>query len=164
MRLYEKVSEGNINRSVTLNFANCIDACSLVDLGFKGPCFTYQHGELKERLDRALGNIKWQDLFPSCSVINLPLPSSDHYALWIQPDPSKDRSKSHYFKFMAAWHEHPDFHSQVTNSWRVSDSWEANVSRFVDIIQGWNRDIFVNIFNMKRRILGRLNGIDNKLL
>lgn len=51
---WEKQGGGHINTSASLAFSSCIDECHLMDLAFNGQPFTYQHGELRERLDRVL--------------------------------------------------------------------------------------------------------------
>lgn len=81
---HEKSGSGDFNQRSGQKFADCIFDCGLVDLGYKGPIFTWRSGALRERLDRALGNVRWQELFPSSSVVNLPLPSSDHCGLWLK--------------------------------------------------------------------------------
>ncbi|KEH16700.1 transmembrane protein, putative [Medicago truncatula] len=41
---------------------------------------------VEERLDRALDNNVWFDLFPSAKLKNLPAPASDHYPILIVPN------------------------------------------------------------------------------
>lgn len=53
---HEKEGGGAFNPRAGQSFAQCIFDCNLLDLGYKGPLFTWHSGALKERLDRALGN------------------------------------------------------------------------------------------------------------
>lgn len=55
---HEKEGGSPFNQRVGQSFAQCIFDCNLVDLGFKGPLFTWRSGALQERLDRALGNVQ----------------------------------------------------------------------------------------------------------
>lgn len=48
--------------------------------------------------------------------------------------------------------------------WRASSSWKDNVDRFTSSITTWNRDIFGNIFQRKKRLLARLEGVNRALL
>lgn len=50
------------------DFENFIDEANLIDLGYKGPKFTWSNRQMdgdhiKERLDRALGNLTWRELY-----------------------------------------------------------------------------------------------------
>ncbi|KAJ4837579.1 hypothetical protein Tsubulata_037875 [Turnera subulata] len=74
-------------------FQNCVDACSLEDLGFQGPQFTWHRGLVWECLDRALANQPWLQAFPFSQS---PIP------LGRLP-----------FKFQAAWLSHSQFASFV---------------------------------------------------
>lgn len=53
---HEKTSRGPFNHRVGAKFGQCISECSLIDLGFNGPMYTWQSGTLRQRLDCALGN------------------------------------------------------------------------------------------------------------
>ncbi|KAG5557684.1 hypothetical protein RHGRI_007809 [Rhododendron griersonianum] len=69
-------------------FARHINNCNLVDLGFSGPKFTWNNGRkgmanVQKRLDRALCNEEWQNLFPEGMVQILPRTYSDHSPILI---------------------------------------------------------------------------------
>ena len=58
-------------------FWRAIDDCSLMDLGFKGPRFTwcnnrFQGNLVYERLDRGLCNQEWLNLFPHSKLFHTP--------------------------------------------------------------------------------------------
>ena len=60
----EKMGGLPLNRNRISAFRNCMDKCGLMDLGFQGPRFTWTNKSsvwkynIKERLDRQLGNAK----------------------------------------------------------------------------------------------------------
>lgn len=164
LHAHEKEGGGEFNMRAGQRFAQCLFYCNLLDLGCKGPLFTWRSGSLKERLDRALCNSQWQNLFPCCSVINLPLLSSDHCGVWIKLEGDPQKNDQRYFKFLGPWLEHEDFHSQVCSSWRNSDSWNINIARLSKTLSTWNRTVFGNIFQRKKRLLGHLEGIDRQLI
>lgn len=110
LHAHEKEGGGAFNQRAGQSFAQCIYDCSLVDLGYKGPLFTWRSGSLRERLDRALANTQWQTLFPNVSVVNLPLLTSDHCAIWLRPKGEARRNDHHYFKFLGGWLDHENFH------------------------------------------------------
>ncbi|KAM2576603.1 hypothetical protein TB2_002354 [Malus domestica] len=64
----------------------------LVDLGFSGPPFTWERdwenwGLIEERLDRALVNNLWTELWPNTCVSHGPLLGSDHRPLILNSCP-----------------------------------------------------------------------------
>ena len=71
------------------NFCDTLNQCQLHDLGYKGIRFTWctmQHDEdfVKERLDRALANNEYRDVFPIRLVKILANWSSDHTPMYVQ--------------------------------------------------------------------------------
>lgn len=80
----------------------------------------------------------------------------------MEGDPQKNDQR--YFKFLGPWLEHEDFHSQVYSSWRNSDSWNINIARLSKTLSTWNRTVFGNIFQRKKRLLGHLEGIDRQFI
>lgn len=163
--LYDYEKEGGVplGSSAAASFADCINTCQLLDLGFKGQQFTWKRGDLKERLDRVLCTTDWQAMYPNCSVTHLPLVGSDHYGLWLRTLTRRVPNGS-YFKFLAPWIDHPNFVNQVSSSWIESDSWDSNIQRLTSNLREWNRDVFGHIFRKKHRIIKRLEGIGNKLM
>lgn len=110
--LHEKEKSGGapFNFHHSAPFVHCIDMCQLVDLGFKGPCFTWKRGNLCERLDRVLSNTAWRAIFSTYLVIHLPIQSSDHCGLWLRMNPlNENQRKRDYFKFLSPWLDHFDF-------------------------------------------------------
>jgi hypothetical protein len=59
-------------------FRDALTHCNLTDLGFLGDAFTWRRGRIRERLDRAVANQAWRDLFPLAGVINEDFWKSDH--------------------------------------------------------------------------------------
>ncbi|GAU35861.1 hypothetical protein TSUD_63510 [Trifolium subterraneum] len=157
----EKTGGAPVNQRSVNSFASCLADCNLFDLGFSGSPFTFHRSSLKERLDRVVCNSAWQQLFPSSSVIHLPLSTSDHCGLWLRPSPETNAGNRHnYFKFLGSCLDHPDFSNQVRNSWTSTSDWQENVDRITANLKTWNRNVFGNIFKRKERILKRLEGIN----
>lgn len=113
---HEKVEGGAFNQGAGQRFAQCLFDSNLVDLGCKGLLFTWKSGSLKERHDRALGNITWQSLFPNSTVTNIPLLSSDYCDIWLEPKGDHQTHDKPYFNFFGPWLDHEDFHNQVQHS------------------------------------------------
>ncbi|XP_037492746.1 uncharacterized protein LOC105643399 [Jatropha curcas] len=82
-------------------FSDTVADCGLVDLGMTGYPFTWAHGRgqhrVEERLDRALGNITWQNHFPNYLVQNLVSSRSDHSPLLIITSPRIENRRTSTF-------------------------------------------------------------------
>lgn len=70
----------------TAEFQRVVDDCSLLDLGFEGPKFTWCNNRfwgnlVYVRLDRGLYNQEWLDLFPHSKLFHIPFSFSDHLGL-----------------------------------------------------------------------------------
>ena len=71
----------SINRS--LLFKDCLDRCSMMDLGFLGPRYTWTNKRdinnlILERIDRFFMNLEWCTLYLEAKVMHLPRCHSDH--------------------------------------------------------------------------------------
>ncbi|KAK7275317.1 hypothetical protein RIF29_16430 [Crotalaria pallida] len=162
----EKFGGGLPNRSSMRKFECCLKDCNLEDIGCKGSPFTWQKGDLFERLDRYVANEAWRLAFPNSYVINTPLLASDHHGIWLRLhcDRMLGGKKRKPFKFLAPWLAHPDFDNQVKGMWSLSRGWSSNLQSFTDHLRDWNRDVYGNIFMRKKRIINRLDGIQRELL
>ena len=74
------------NWKAITDFREIIKECSLEDMGFVGPCFTWSNkregsGQVMKRLDRGLCSRDWRRLFPQFVVKHLEFWGSDHRPL-----------------------------------------------------------------------------------
>lgn len=96
-----------------------------MDLGFDGPKFTWtkknpiRHPNIKERLDRGLGNTEWNILFPRSEIHHLPRTKSDHCPILLEFETPTYKSTKP-FKFEQMWLTDPSFSTLVENSWNSS--------------------------------------------
>ncbi|XP_061351884.1 uncharacterized protein LOC133296846 [Gastrolobium bilobum] len=96
----------------------CLSRCDIHDLGYKGPDFTWKHGRLHERMDRACTNEDWNIAWPDKFTIHLPFFNSDHRPILICDDgQSRPGDYSRRFKFLAAWLTDQRFFDLVKKSW-----------------------------------------------
>ena len=69
----DEKKEGSIRGCMPCKkFNEWLRECAMFDLGFYGPKFTWHRGVVYERLDRAVGNEIWQDIFHDTYVLHLP--------------------------------------------------------------------------------------------
>ncbi|KAJ1413329.1 Endonuclease/exonuclease/phosphatase superfamily [Sesbania bispinosa] len=153
------------NRRAMNAFASCLESCNLMEIQSEGPFLTWQRGNVRERLDRVVCTADWRMVFNQASVINLALPTFDHCGIWLKLDPIPNQLRVNKpFKFLASWLSHSNFNEQVKQLWLPHRDWGQNLQQFQDNIRNWNHLVFGNIFNQKKTILSRLEGIDGKLL
>lgn len=84
-----------------------IDAGSLLDLGYKGQCYTWARKEngiiiLQERLDRSLVNEEWLLRWPDSSLTHLARMGSDHNPLLFNTSLATKKDKP-IFRFDVNW-------------------------------------------------------------
>ena len=115
------------------DFQQCLADCGLVDLGYCGPKHTWSNRQdpgrhVKARLDRAVANVKFSNLYEYCLVENVITTTSDHYDVHIALNNGKipyDRGKTSYdsrhvhqgFKFEAMWLRAPDYREFLEKAW-----------------------------------------------
>ena len=85
-----------------------MDNNDLLDLGYTGNSFTWENRRdddilIQERLDRAIGNYEWLQLFPDSIVTHEPKIGSDHSPLLISLAPHETTRAPRIFRFNAAW-------------------------------------------------------------
>ncbi|XP_048491336.1 uncharacterized protein LOC125492674 [Beta vulgaris subsp. vulgaris] len=143
-----------------------MDAACLVDLGFDGNPFTWTNARegvalIRERLDRALANHTWISEFPGTQVSHLPRSYSDHCPVCVNLNLSSSSNQKMYpFRCKEVWLAHPDFKKFFINNWLNSPvDFLAGRDNFLNNIKSWDCRIFGNLFQKKKRIYARLNGI-----
>ncbi|XP_041003991.1 uncharacterized protein LOC121249346 [Juglans microcarpa x Juglans regia] len=92
------------------DFRLALSDCGLMDIGFEGSKFTWCNKRegiefTKCRLDKALSNVEWLNLFDSNQVLVLPVQCSDHNPLSIHfSNSAQDESSIHrIFRYEVAW-------------------------------------------------------------
>lgn len=141
-----------------------VSDCSLVDLGFVGPRFTWFWDLLCERLDRAFYNSIGRLEYPDTVVHHLPRIRLDHRPILILTDPNlHPQPTNRPFRFQAAWLSHPGFVEFVHKCWSDNMGWKPAYDWFIKDIREWNRKVFGNIFHRKDMLIRRLQDIEERL-
>lgn len=133
------------------DFASCLDACNLHDLGYIGAKFTWsKSNNAWSRLDRMVASSNWIAACDQYSVTHLPRDISDHCPLLIKFLPLNNSFAAKFY-FIRAWSEHPGFLSLVENSWKEDieasplETVSLKLKRLKKILRRWNLEVFGKI-------------------
>ncbi|XVE95435.1 hypothetical protein REPUB_Repub02eG0096900 [Reevesia pubescens] len=166
----EKSSKRGVNLNQCRLMLECLNYCELFDLQASGPQLTWCNKRdglnyTRVKLDRALANSKWCDLFNSISVMNLPRTYSDHHPVCVKVNCQTDlRNRSLSFRFERAWMLHDKFMEEINNSWGDNFSgMHDQLTALVVRLKLWSKKEFGDIYRRKKRLLARLNGIQKHL-
>lgn len=165
----EKRGGQDVCMSQVRQLQSMIDACSLIDLGFEGPLFTWSNirqgqTNIQGRLDCSYFNRRWASLFPDARVTHLPRKKSNHLPLWLHAPQPAQTGIQKPFCVLVAWYLHASFQMLVYDVWDSKQGQVLNCfSEFQSKVTLWNRYEFGNIFDLKFRCLARLGGIQKAL-
>ena len=137
-------------------FRDVLDKCGFVDLGFKGPSFTwskhYSNGaSIWERLDRAVTSYDWFAKFSGTRIHHVDSTTSNHKFLWIEQSELDFLQKKKIFKFEEMWLGDKGCGETVEGVWHAKYEEDGN-SRVIRKVENcgkaftrWSRDCFGNI-------------------
>ncbi|XP_059306288.1 uncharacterized protein LOC132057690 [Lycium ferocissimum] len=156
--LSEENKQGGLPVTVqeTMDFAQWIQNCGLIDIGFIGSRYTWWNGRTQEacifkRLDRMLCNQAFLDIKPSSKVHHLIRQGSDHAPLHLICD-DVSQSIRKPFKFLKFWTKDHKFMDTVRDNWKadfVGNPFYVYHHKIKKVKQGlvkWSRDTFGDIF------------------
>ncbi|XP_039057386.1 uncharacterized protein LOC120200684 [Hibiscus syriacus] len=133
------------------------------DIGFQGIEFTWNWGLSYARLDRALCNSKWDELYPETSIHHLHRMRSDHRPILICVGSSTTNLRQSQFRYFSGWLQHDDFNRMVKDNWVNSESLSDTISFFTNATDTWNKTVFGYIGTKKKIVMARLRGIHKSL-
>lgn len=76
---------------------------------------------------------------------------------------SRPNKKRRPFRFLASWLTHDDFPNFLANAWPRNARWCDQVVSLQGSVQEWNKTVFGNIFDRKRRLIKRLENVAHRL-
>ena len=156
----------SINRS--LLFKDCLDKCNMVDMGFSGPRYTWTNRReisslIQERIDRFFMNTSWCQLYPDAKVSHLTKCHSDHCPVLMETNPNRQLHFTRPFRFQSFWLSDPSFPNVVNWAWQHPRKLLEAIEVFSKQASLWNKNQFGNIFQKKKRIVARLDGVQRAL-
>ncbi|PWA71655.1 reverse transcriptase [Artemisia annua] len=116
-----KDKEGGYHICHIEKFQNFIASASILEVPYTGLYFTWSNqrcGEafIRERIDRAFGNINLFELYPYHCLLHKPLIGSDQVPL-IYCSQSSSSNKCYWFCFESMWTTHEDCETIVREAW-----------------------------------------------
>lgn len=145
---------------------DCLNECNLVDLRFKGYKYTWSNHRkrknslIMERLDRVYFSDEWLQAFPNVTITHLPKIQSDHNPILINLNNRINTSYDRPFRIETFWCSHPNFPRIVSQSWKNKDL-VGGAEFLKNNALEWKKNTFDNIFTKKRKILQRIDAIQN---
>jgi hypothetical protein len=147
-------------------FRKAVDYCGFRDLGFSDQPYTWDNrregmANIKVRLDRALVNMAWLDLFHDTVVLHLQMAQSDHCGLLIhtcaEEATLRRGSRRRPFKYENMWRRHESYFSTVSTAWstgctNLSDV-VSNLGNVQHRLSMWDQEEFGSV----RKELHHLN-------
>ncbi|XP_030970836.1 uncharacterized protein LOC115991253 [Quercus lobata] len=139
-------------------FRMALDHCSLRDLGFLGPQFTWHKlfmdgRSIRSKLDRALVSSSWLGKFSNAILYHISNSASNHCILSLRLGlvrvPFKGQSKQ--FRFEAMWLRDPKCQDVVSEAWErgLMSSLGCPLSNCLQACQedltGWNKKEFRHV-------------------
>nr|XP_023892075.1 uncharacterized protein LOC112004085 [Quercus suber] len=154
-------------------FRRAIHLCDLIDLGYYGSPFTWSRNHPTEgrthiRLDRALANNAWKQLFPGSSVHHVSMPSLDHSMLTIHLKQPQSRRPCYrpLFRFEAMWLHDPRCAEVVQEAWHEG-LYMANGDPIINChntcshrLTEWNKKEFGHVGNQIERLDRKLQFLE----
>ncbi|KAH0766277.1 hypothetical protein KY285_002148 [Solanum tuberosum] len=171
----EEKKGGNAhNISKSMPFINCILDSGLLDMGFTGSPYTWCNGRAPKRriwarLDRALANSEWIQMFSESSVEHLVRTGSDHAPMLISTSNSLREPKK-YFRFLDFWTEHEGFMQVVEDAWIIhvegSPMWKFHLKlkNVCKSLSHWSRNTIGNIFDKTKELQSKLEMLEKNCL
>lgn len=165
--MQEKYGGNPNNNSNNRIFKDFLFDTGLMDLGFKGPAYTWTNGkdtmtEIFQRLDRIVVTTSWSQQFPQAYVNHLPRVHSDHAAILLRAH-GKPQSQSK-FKIEKWWFNHEGFQQACETRWNeTSDKqWPERAAALREHITQWvktvqNPQTWLNEIQNRRLIMQSLH-------
>lgn len=148
-------------------FKYFVEENDLIDVGLQGRKYTWYkpNGTCKSRIDRALINEKWAELWTDTGLRGLPRSISDHCAMILQTKLEHWGAKP--FRFINAWFTHPQFRETVEKSWREEGivGWggfvlKEKLKRLKEVLKSWNKEHFGHLDNSILMLRNEIKDLD----
>lgn len=149
------------DREVLLYLKRVLDN-DLRDLDALGARFTWYKRGLSQLLDRVICNMRWDSFASNCSVRNIQHLKSDHRPILFSFQPTKSKG-NRLFRCLAGWFCRAYFRNVVSRSWNNDTMAMDSLENLKGAISEWNKKVYGNIFQRKRKLVGELKRVQKVL-
>lgn len=109
-------------QSLIQGFNDVLEDCSFIDMDLQGYPFTWERGAgtadwIEVRLDRALFNLPFLNIFTDARIINLEVSTSDHCPIIMELEKVEKVAQQKRFRFENAWLREPVCQQIVEDVW-----------------------------------------------
>ncbi|KAJ8442674.1 hypothetical protein Cgig2_003718 [Carnegiea gigantea] len=127
-------------------FNDWIENNALIDIGFSGLKFT------------------WGLKFQEGGIKHWVWTQSDHAPILISTSGFSTRtSETKPFLFQATWMLRKGFDNLLRQFWAPSSSLNESLKRLTERLNNWNMNVLGNLFRNKRKLWGRIEGVQKRL-
>lgn len=117
----DRIMGSPMQDSEVKDFANFLKDNGLTEMKIVGRKYTWSNGHVFSKIDRAVVNAEWLQLFLHIEAVTMDPGVSDHTPItFIIDDNQPVRKKT--FKFFNALADHPSFSSAVMQAWKTPAS------------------------------------------
>lgn len=147
-----------ISRSMSRDFALCLQDCGLTEFEARGPTFTWESRDIAEMLDWCFGNSNWRNSYPESFVDHLAKQKLDHLLILTRLN---NNNSLHIkpFRFQSCWTLDNCLGDLVSSNWLSDADLVPALNHLIPRLQEWNSHEFGNIFRRKAKLLCRLTDI-----
>lgn len=165
---FEHFSIKKRNEPQMQSFRDVLQLCSLHDLGFSGVPYTFDNrregqANLKVRLDRAVADDNWRELFNSSKVVHLTTTRSDHCPILVTLSTELQRqSRTKCRQYEIFWEREPALPEVIKDTWsdfgEKIDLGDINnaLNRVMSAVCAWSRTKFKNVNKEIERVRKKL--------
>ncbi|KAG2627072.1 hypothetical protein PVAP13_3KG226670 [Panicum virgatum] len=129
-------------------FHDALSECEVNDVGFVGDIYTWQRGHIRERLDRAVANIQWSNMFPQSSMTNSEMIRSDHRPILMDTQHLAPMQRgTRMRRFEARWLQEDTVEEMIEAAWAGAKS-RGEIPTFLekvgvvhDELHKWDREM-----------------------
>ncbi|KAJ1270996.1 hypothetical protein BS78_06G095000 [Paspalum vaginatum] len=158
----EHFSRGERGEQQMRFFRECLEDCELTDLGFSGPKYTWSNrhegnDNVKVRLDRAVANGHFTQLFDESYLENIITATSDYYAILVTINGKLCHKEKNFFdstfKYEAMWARAADYNDFVEKKWTEGFD---DLGRMPTSLKQWNTRTFGSVRKEIKKLEQRL--------
>lgn len=154
---FEHFSVTARSESEMLAFRDTLEVCDLVDLGFSGLPFTYDNKQkdrknVRVRLDRAVADNRWRDIFSEARVVHKVSPCSDHNPLVLECIKEEaNQVRRNFRRYEAFWERDASLPERVAAIWEKAGEkfslgdFRSGLAKLMVELHAWSKNKFGNI-------------------